>query len=76
MQGRKGQHAYSHTFVFFFLLSVERVKAESAQAAAKVLEEITAANFPNLMQIITNRSKKLEKAQAEETRRQLHKGTS
>lgn len=44
MQGRKGQHAYSHTFVFFFLLSVERVKAESAQAAAKVLEEMQIKN--------------------------------
>lgn len=43
MQGRKGQHAYSHTFVFF-LLSVERVKAESAQAAAKVLEEMQIKN--------------------------------
>ena len=36
---------FPHTFFFFlFLLTVERVKAESAQAAAKMLEEMQIKN--------------------------------
>ena len=42
----KKEAAWSpHTFFFFlFLLTVERVKAESAQAAAKMLEEMQIKN--------------------------------
>lgn len=44
VQGRR-QHGRPHTFFFLhFLLTVERVKAESAQAAAKMVEEMQKKN--------------------------------
>lgn len=45
VHGRKKQHGHPHSFFFFlFLLTVERVKAESAQTAAKMLEEMQIKN--------------------------------